>query len=396
MDNTIKDHLEKINILTAFEAKPSSNLRDALEGFQTKELMVIADNLAIRYETVDKDFLIDNVFKGIKDTERIENALLITRDYEFELFEKLIKEEFIQDNAMPFGITSYLIEKYLIFSFYNDDKIYFLVPEEIKNSYSKIDKSKFNKKFEHYKKIYQYLKICINLYGAVRKKKFVEIFNHYNEEKLNQAEFSEILNYILSRQQPFFQDEDFIASDYFDSENYDELDFILVDNDGISYYMPPKEKFLKYEDEGYFEFTPQIQKLKDYIIKNMCKDEEKVNNLISDIELVCSLEDPFQYVLNEFARYEIFFSNESQLYEITPLILDVYNNTRTWGNHGHTPYEVHFITGEPLPVQSFDNLFIPTKKGVKQLKLNNFSPCLCGSGKKYLKCCAQYNLEVKD
>jgi len=95
--------------------------------------------------------------------------------------------------------------------------------------------------------------------------------------------------------------------------------------------------------------------------------------------------------LDEFKRHKVFFIRDSQLYEITPFIIDVYNNSRTWQNRGHTQYEINLITGKPLPAQFLENLYLPTKKGLKPLKFSQFSPCLCGSGNKYWRCCGQYD-----
>jgi len=387
--DSLKNHLEKINVLKAYETAPSSGLREILSSLQTKELMLIATELSFNYEKVDKDFLINEFLKIMQDKDRIENAMMLVEHNELEIFNELLQKDNIQNNFLAFRDTGYLQEKYIIFSFYSDGKIYFLIPDEIKEIYSKIDNLVFNKKYERYKTIHQYLTICLNLYGVLKKKKFVEIFNHYNEEKLNQKEFKELLDDIMSRQQPFFMEEDFIASDYYGGDNFEELDFLLGDSNGISYYLPPKDKFLKYEDYGYYEITPQLQRLKDYIIKNMCRDDNTVNDLIDDIELACSLEESFQSIIDELGRHKVVFSSDSQLYDIGPLVIDVYNNTRTWQNRGHTHYEAQLITGQPLPLHIFDNLYIPTKKGEKLLRFNQFSPCLCGSGKKYFRCCGQ-------
>jgi hypothetical protein len=50
--------LEKLNVLNAFEAKPSSGLKEILESIQTKELMKIAAELKINYDSVDRKLLI--------------------------------------------------------------------------------------------------------------------------------------------------------------------------------------------------------------------------------------------------------------------------------------------------------------------------------------------------
>ncbi len=67
--------LEKINVLNAFEIKPASNLNVILESLQTKELMGAALALNIKYESVDREFLVSAISKEIQNTKRIENAL---------------------------------------------------------------------------------------------------------------------------------------------------------------------------------------------------------------------------------------------------------------------------------------------------------------------------------
>jgi hypothetical protein len=381
--------LEKINVLNAFETKPASNLKLILESLQTKELMKAALELNVKYDFVDREYLVNAVSKEIQCTKRIENALVLMRDKELDSFTELLDKEHIQDNIYTRGNTGYLQDNYIIFSFYNEGRIYFLIPEEIKKIYSEIENPEFLKKLGRHKQIYRYLNACLSLYGAFKKEKFIEIFNHYSDEKLKQKEFLAVLNAFLSRQQPFYEDDDYIASGYFDDDNLEELEFLLKGNDDTPFYMPQKDEFLKFEDDLYYEMTPQLQKLKDFIIRNMKNDEQDVNELIDDIELVCSLEYPMQDVLDEFERHHVLFGGPSQLIEITPLILDVYDNVRTWTNRGNTYCEISRITGRPFPERIQKPLSVPIKNIVKMPKANRNDPCPCGSGKKFKKCCGQ-------
>ena len=379
---------EKINVLNAYETRLVSNLNAILKNLQTKELMQIASRLNIKYESINKEFLINSLLKEMLDINKIENVLVLTRDFEFDFFTDLLCKDYIQDNLFPYGYSGFLQDNYIIFSFYGDRKIYFLVPEEIKKIYSKIDQPRFLKKHKRYKQINQYLHICLNLYGAFKKKNFIEIFNHYNDEKLKPEEFFAVLDALLSRQQMFYEDDDFIACDYFEDDNFVELESLLKYTDEIPFYMPSKDKFLKFEDDGYFEMIPQLQNLKDFILNNMSSNEQDVDYLIDDIEIICSMEESFQDILNEFERHNIIFENTSQLNKIIPLIIDIYNNVRTWSNRGHTYCEMSKITGKSLPDWDFDeHLYIPMKNNKKPSKISRNDPCPCGSGKKYKKCC---------
>jgi uncharacterized protein YecA (UPF0149 family) len=186
----------------------------------------------------------------------------------------------------------------------------------------------------------------------------------------------------------FYEDDDFIACDYFEDDNFVELESLLKYTDEIPFYMPSKDKFLKFEDDGYFEMIPQLQNLKDFILNNMSSNEQDVDYLIDDIEIICSMEESFQDILNEFERHNIIFENTSQLNKIIPLIIDIYNNVRTWSNRGHTYCEMSKITGKSLPDWDFDEpLYIPMKNNKKPSKISRNDPCPCGSGKKYKKCC---------
>ena len=381
--------LEKLNVLNAFEAKPASGLKEILKGIQTKELMKIAAELKINYDSVDRKLLINADFEEIQNMERIENALMLTRSKEFELFIELLDKEYIQENILLRGNTGYLQDSYIVFSFYDEEKIYFLIPEEIKQIYKQIDHPQFLKKYNRFKQIDQYLNICITLYGAIKKQKFIEIFNRYNDEKLGNKEFESAQENLFLRQQKFYEFDDAIVCDYFSDDNMDELEFLLKDSDDIPFFMPLKERFLKFEDDLYYEMTPQLQRLRDYILKNMCPDEKDVSELIDDVELVCSLEEPFQSILDEFERHKIFFDSQAQVYEIAPLIYDVSNNVRTWTNRGHTHFEISQITGEPVPEWVSGPVKVPIKNNSKILKINRNDLCPCGSGKKYKRCCGQ-------
>jgi hypothetical protein len=230
--------LEKLNVLNAFEAKPASGLKEILKGIQTKELMKIAAELKINYDSVDRKLLINADFEEIQNMERIENALMLTRSKEFELFIELLDKEYIQENILLRGNTGYLQDSYIVFSFYDEEKIYFLIPEEIKQIYKQIDHSQFLKKYNRFKQIDQYLNICITLYGAIKKQKFIEIFNRYNDEKLGNKEFESALENLFLRQQKFYEFDDAIVCDYFSDDNMDELEFLLKDSDDIPFLCP--------------------------------------------------------------------------------------------------------------------------------------------------------------
>ncbi|MBU4293433.1 MAG: hypothetical protein KJ770_05230, partial [Actinobacteria bacterium] len=92
------------------------------------------------------------------------------------------------------------------------------------------------------------------------------------------------------------------------------------------YYMPGKEELLKRADDYYFEMTLKLTALRDYVLSNMCKNEEIVDSLIEDIELLCCMEQPLCEVIYEFKRNGLLFEITKQLNILMQLLADVYNN----------------------------------------------------------------------
>jgi len=153
------------------------------------------------------------------------------------------------------------------------------------------------------------------------------------------------------------------------------------------YYVPNRKELLNKADDFYFEMTPQLKVLKDYIIGNICRDEKIIDSLIENIEFLCFLEQPFYEVIYEFKRNGILFESTRQLNTLMPLIADVYNNTRTWNNRGYTANEMNELFGEDaplikdMPIEQLDDAIFK--------KVGRNDPCPCGSGKKYKKCCGR-------
>ena len=382
--------LEKINISHALKMKPDSSLAGILKNLDPADLFLTA--IQFRISTgfiVQKEKLIKEILDYSLKWGRIESALIIAGPREYDLFSSLLKKEYIQDNELPFGYYGHLWNNGIIFSFYDKGKVFFNVPDEIKEVFAGRDKEIFGKVLEENQLIYKYIMAFVNLYGVFSKDMLVEVFNSQNDEVLTLDDFEAVLGMYLTRQQPFYEDDDLIVNHYFDEENLYEMDLILENADDMTHYIPGREDILKYSDDTYIEMTPQLEKLKAFIINNMNVSEEIAAEVADDIDLVCSMECSLQDIVYEFERRRIFFESMEQFDSVAPLIDDVYDSVRTWINLGHTNAEMFKITGrtslkitdEPIELEMHDGSFI------ERIDIND--PCQCGSGKKYKDCCGE-------
>lgn len=346
--------LEKINISHALKMKPESNLAGILKNLDPMDLFLTAMQfrISIGY-IVQKEKLIKEILDHSLKWGRIESALIATDPREYDLFLSFLNQEYIQDNELAFGYYGHLWNNGIIFSFYDKGKIFFNVPNEIKEVFASRNKEVFKMVLKENQLIYKYIMAFINLYGVFSKDMLIEVFNSQNDGALNFDDFEAVLTMYLTRQQPFYEDDDFLLNHYFDEENLDEMDYILENADGMTHYIPDREDILKYSDDAYIEMTPQLEKLKSFIINNMAVSEEIAAYIVDDIEIVCSMECSLQEIVDEFERRKIFFKSTKQFDLIASLVEDVWNNVRTWANLGHTNMEMSEITGR-APLELID------------------------------------------
>ncbi len=381
------EEMEKINISNALKAKPSTSLLQVLKSLKREELLSMAKEWELLFRLKpNKGRVISRLLKFILNTERIENALLISEPNEYEFFLWLMEEEYIQESTITMGRYGYLMDQGIIFLFYDGKRLTFLIPGDIKEAVRGIDKTRFEPMLNRHQAVYKYISALTNLYGVFSREKLIEIFNHYNKQKLDMDEFSEIYENLCSREQTFYEYDKYIVDDYFDEDNFDELEGLLEKTYGLPYYFP-SEKIISLYAQDRFEMTPQLKALRDFAANNMCSDEQMVEYLVDDVELLCSMEEPVKNIINEFERRGIYFKDMEQFKLAMALISDVYDHVRTWSNRGHTYAEIRRLTGKNSPRRFIEPVeaVVGNKKIIHKAGRND--PCLCGSGKKFKNCC---------
>lgn len=370
----------------AIQGEIVTSLSDILKKLLQVDLHSIAENYGIKKPSQKSDKqIIARLLKLMANRKKVEEILMIARPDEFDLFLELLDMDFMDIDDMSYESYAYLMDYGVVFSFYHQGKRYLVVSEEIKDIYSNINKPAFTKHREKYQLVYGYIKALCNFYGAFEPGQFVNIFNSLNQDQLTYAGFKRIYDKLALRPQDFFNHGEYILEEYFGYVSYNEMDSFVEKIKDKPYYIPKKEELLKKAEDLYFEITPQLTALKDYILSNMCKDKKTVDSLIEDIELLCFMEQPFNEVIYEFKRNGILFESTRQLNTLMSLLADVYNNTRTWNNRGYTAKEMNEILGKNIPL--ITGIPIDKLDDVIFKKVGRNEPCPCGSGKKYKKCC---------
>lgn len=379
--------LEQKNMQHAIFGDIMTRLPEALRSLTKARLAELASEHDIpRRSKMNKEELADALVQYITDPAKLESFLYITEPREWELFQSLVKAP-VQNNTIPYGNYAHLLDRGLVFSYFTDHKFYLVMPDEVKDAYASLNTETFANARERRQLVYQYILAASHLYGAILPEKLIDIFNEQNSEQLTEQELNRYLGEFLAREQIFYYENGHIVEMSVLEEG--ELETFLHNREGKPFYIPPKNEFLKYADDQYFEMTPQLTALKKYVSEHLCKDKEMVEYLIDDIQLACSMEAPLQEIIYEFERRDIIFDTMQQAETVISLITDIHNHTRLWRNAGHTPMELREISlhsghrPNNAPFQVLVNRQIASKK------IGRNEPCPCGSGLKYKKCCGK-------
>ena len=378
--------MEERNIQHAIIGDVMTRLPEILQSLTKSRLSSLASvNQISGRSKMKKEELADALSAYLTDPEQLQSIVLVTDADEWALLETLIKEPSIQENSLPFGQYSYFMERGLVFSFFNEGKLYVLMPEEIKSAASQIDLSELKQEHGSKQEAYEYIAAAAHLYGVIKLDKLVHILNSQHSEAMTEEELAKYAGEMIERGQDILL-QDGILYNGLVANGADEskLAELTEDLDSKPFYVPEKEELLRYADQSYFEMTPQLAELQAFVLNNMCKDKELVEYLIDDVQLACTNKSSMQDLINEFENRKISFKTPVHAQRVISLLAEVYNNTRMWSNGGHTLVEMNALEEGKDPKKGLVRLVEDNENVIAKVGRNE--PCPCGSGLKYKKC----------
>jgi hypothetical protein len=228
-----------------------------------------------------------------------------------------------------------------------------------------------------------------NLYGVLSVEEFVDVFNHYEDEKTNATEA------VLALERLAKTDEvDYCVQDGLISGG----DFILDFADGMENaritreyqagkprYLPEKEEFLRYIDYAYYEPKAPYDELKKFILDHKLTDRgegiDGVDGDFMDLREMISFGNDIKDEMDYFTHRGYKFKNLNEVNKFGAKLVNAHNNTRCFDNNGFTPNEMQKYEKSKALIDRQGN---GGESSVRKVGRNE--PCPCGSGLKYKKC----------
>ena len=278
-----------------------------------------------------------------------------------------------------------------------------------------------------------------NLYGIMPLYRALRIIRKQNPELvLTEEEFLSFASemeqedhyYIIAGEEEIYDDieeptppmkREIIAEYLYAVDDFESSEELKAKQEGKRFYIPEKEKLLKYQDNCYVEETKEALALGAFLRDKL--KLKRADDVLEDLTLTAQFEtkDP-QMVIGEVERLagRGCFGSVERINEFFQYYFAMCNATRLASNRGFTPNEMgERQGGPPRTIELGPHISRSLQKGkidtgglqrsifdsdipmswkadmlndlerVEQKKPGRNAPCPCGSGKKYKRCCGR-------
>lgn len=185
------------------------------------------------------------------------------------------------------------------------------------------------------------------LYGVISVTEFVNVFNHYENEKTSTQETALALErFAKTEDVEYSLYDNYILGPEFQPDFPDDMEratIVRSHQKGKPRYLPDKDEFLRYIDFLYREPEKNYADLKTYILKHKLAADEGLDGIDGDLinihEMIQSdaeMAEVLQYFIDRgYALHGI-----SAINAFLQKLTDTINNTRLYENNGFTPLEL--------------------------------------------------------
>lgn len=228
-----------------------------------------------------------------------------------------------------------------------------------------------------------YISAMVNLYGIVPVDQVAKVISEHHKEQISAEEIKAWLQdpysgglakAALQKRFVYLYGPGFFVGEWI--MEFDAFDAHWQAQKGKPYYVPEQEELMKWSNPHYFEKPKEFFALQEFLGAAFpLADSVMIEGLVEDLQMMA--EDPFslEKTIGEFERRDLKFTDQALLMQMLDLVQNLHNHTRIQVNRGHTPAELFEIEKRHmLPLNG---------------KIGRNDPCICGSGKKYKKCCGR-------
>ena len=350
--------------------KFTHNLRELLECDTKDELLKTTSMLNItRVSKFNKGQLIEKLLEVYE--EKITKALYLIDSERYEFLKRIMENQgciSFEDDKFTSN-PEYFLECGFVFAAMREDGIYLIMPNETINAIKSIDNVEYRKILAKNTEIIKLMWGMTYNYGVLFMSDFIKMLNNYIDYSLDETDIYAVIVSGADYYDGYMLQGNIASSIMVPLE--DTINIINT-RDNISsdrdFCIIEKAELLEAASEEYLIENKIGLRLKKYLENNWEIEETQIEMIIINLYDDIQENEKKEVIENIISALGDISENDLQkfLVEINSFI----NNTRLWRLKGYTFNELN---------SKDNNTSIP--------KIGRNDLCICGSGKKYKKCC---------
>jgi hypothetical protein len=185
------------------------------------------------------------------------------------------------------------------------------------------------------------------LYGVISISEFVNVFNHYEDEKTDAREVHIALERLSKADdiEYSFYDDHILGPDFLPDfpKDLENMKIVRSERKGKPLYLPDKDEFLRYIDPGYREPEKPYADLKSYILEHKLTVKEGLDGVdgdLIDLHEMAQSDVKTSEILQSFIDRGYALRDIEAINNFMQKVIDALNNTRLYENNGFTPAEL--------------------------------------------------------
>lgn len=355
--------------------KKALTLQDALCTHSAKKLREIASRYSVKVTNkMRKDEMVTVVEKAILDVSPLEQLLLMLDEAGWEFFQAVDAADGPMEVSFSDQKFAQLFYE-LGYILYEREKSPETaeMPVEVRKLFGLMKTEGFVEHKMRADMLHAYSQAAVNLYGLITPEELVDIINRQNEVETDMEELLLAQRPHLDINAYYCPWEDYLVSISFRDDDFEYVPPFLEEIAGKPRYVPQKEEFLQYADDDFYERTIHSTQLEKMLVDEWDLSTETAQDIVAKVVFSIQAESVMGETMQILTDHGIEIPEES-LHRVLSQLAEIHNTSRLWSNKGYTPNELVKLLGVG-----------PNATG----KIGRNSPCPCGSGKKYKKCCGR-------
>ena len=246
------------------KGKPKFNIKDCLSYYDNSRLVEIAKKqhlllnmgAPIKLDKLNRKETINHLYTRIYT--HFEKDLFYLPPREIEFVSKLMSTDFKGGEWVDYKDCSFLHSLGYVHLYYYNDQVYPILPKELRKIYSQIPKDELDSETKLNNRFYYYAVALTQLHGIYTLDHFMEVWNLYNDEKIDFGDALTYFDMMYDRQDYFNYDYQYVVTNYPTNED----GYSLLDGkEDQPYYIPTKAQILQYSKEPLGKNSPYYDRL---------------------------------------------------------------------------------------------------------------------------------------